>query len=66
MDSLRKPIVLIGLIVLAVILVIVGLYIQLSPGLHSASHAVSFKAIACWAAALACLIAASFARPRAE
>jgi uncharacterized membrane protein len=64
LDSIRKPIVLIGLIVVAVVLVLVGLYFQFNPAMHNAAHVVSYKAIACWAAAVAALVAASFARPR--
>jgi hypothetical protein len=64
LESLRKPIVLIGLIAVAVILVLVGLYFQFNPSMHNAAHVVSYKAIACWAAAVAALIGASFARPR--
>lgn len=62
--SLRSPIVLVGLLVLAVLLVLVGLFIQLNPSLHDPAHAISRKAIFCWAAAVAALIGASFARPR--
>ena len=57
----RSPIVLIGLIVIAVVCVVVGVFYQLGP--HNASHPVSYHAIAFWAAAVAALIAASFARP---
>lgn len=62
--SFRSPLVLIGLIVLAVIFVIVGVYFQVSA--HNPAHPVSYHAIAFWAAAGAALIAASFARPRTE
>lgn len=60
--SLRSPVVLIGLVVLAVILAVVGVYYQVS--VHNPDHPVSYHAIAFWAAAVASLIAASFARPR--
>jgi branched-subunit amino acid permease len=62
--SLRSPIVLIGLLVVAVVLVLVGLLIQLNPSLHDPAHAISRKAVVCWAAAAAALVGASFARPR--
>jgi hypothetical protein len=64
LDSLRKPIVLIGLIALAVVLVLVGVYYQVTS--HNPAHPVSYHAIAFWAGAVAALIAASFARPRSE
>lgn len=64
--TLRSPLVMIGLIALAVLLLVIGIYIQVSPSLHSSAHAVSYKAIGCWAGAVAALIGASFARPRAE
>jgi hypothetical protein len=49
-----------GAVVVAVILAVLGVYFQLS---HTSGHAVSYKAIAVWAAAVAALIAASFLRP---
>ncbi|MDP9325733.1 MAG: YdgA family protein [Candidatus Dormibacteraeota bacterium] len=61
---MRKPVVLIGLIVLAVVLALVGVYYQVTT--HNPGHPVSYHAIAFWAAAVAALIAASFARPRSE
>jgi hypothetical protein len=60
--SLRSPIVLIGLIALALVLTLIGIYFQISP--HNPAHPVSYHAVAFWAAAVAALIAASFARPR--
>jgi hypothetical protein len=64
LESLRKPIVMIGLVVLAAVLVVVGIYYQVSS--HNPAHPVSYHSIAFWAAAVASLIAASFARPRSE
>jgi hypothetical protein len=57
----RSPIVLIGLIVAAAICAVVGVLYQV--GAHNPTHPVSYHAIAFWAAAVAALIAASFARP---
>lgn len=54
----------IGLVVVAAVLVVVGIYYQVSS--HNPAHPVSYHAIAFWAAAVASLIAASFARPRSE
>jgi hypothetical protein len=50
-----------GAFVVAVILALIGVYYQLSP--HTSTHAVSYHALAFWAAAAAALIAASFLRP---
>ncbi len=50
-----------GAVVLAVILAVIGVYYQLSP--HTSTHAVSYHALAFWAAAIAALIGASFLRP---
>jgi hypothetical protein len=63
--SLRSPIVLIALIALAVVLALVGVYFQLSPSKNPA-HPISYHAVAFWAAAVAALIAASFARSRTD
>jgi hypothetical protein len=60
--NLRSPMGMIGAVVVAVVLAVAGVYFQL--GAHNPSHPVSYKAIACWAAAVAALIAASFLRPR--
>lgn len=60
--SMRSPMGMIGAVVLAVVLAVIGVYFQLS--VHNPSHPVSYKAIACWAAAVAALVAASFLRPR--
>ena len=49
-----------GAVVVAVILALIGVYYQLSP--HTSTHAVSYHALAFWAAAAAALIAASFLR----
>ena len=62
MDNLRSPLAMIGAIVVAVILAVVGVYFQLSP--HTSTHVVSYHALAFWAAAVAALIGASFLRPR--
>ncbi len=62
MQNLRTPLAMIGAVVVAVILALIGVYYQLSP--HTSSHAVSYHALAFWAAAVAALIAASFLRPR--
>lgn len=51
-----------GAVVAAVILAVIGVYYQLSP--HTSTHAVSYHALAFWAAAVAALIGASFLRPR--
>jgi hypothetical protein len=51
----------IGAVVVAVILALIGVYYQLAP--HNSAHAVSYHAVAFWAAAVAALIAASFLRP---
>jgi uncharacterized membrane protein len=51
-----------GAVVAAVILAVIGVYYQLSP--HTSTHAVSYHALAFWAAAIAALIGASFLRPR--
>jgi hypothetical protein len=61
MQNLRSPLAMIGAIVLAVIFAVIGVYYQLSP--HNSAHAVSYHALAFWAAAVAALIAASFLRP---
>ncbi len=50
-----------GAVVVAVILAMIGVYYQISP--HTSTHAVSYHALAFWAAAVAALIAASFLRP---
>jgi hypothetical protein len=52
----------IGAVVLAVVLAVIGVYFQLSA--HNPAHPISYKAIACWAAAVAALVGASFLRPR--
>jgi hypothetical protein len=52
----------IGAVVVAVVLAVIGVYFQLSA--HNPAHPVSYKAIACWAAAVAALVGASFLRPR--
>ncbi|HXA42213.1 MAG TPA: hypothetical protein VNV65_04770 [Candidatus Solibacter sp.] len=62
MDNLRSPLAMIGAIVLAVVLAVIGVYYQVSP--HTSTHAVSYHALAFWAAAVAALIGASFLRPR--
>jgi hypothetical protein len=64
--TLKSPLVMIALIAVAVLLVLAGIYIQLSPSMHNSAHVVSYKAIGCWAGAVAALIGASFARPRPE
>jgi uncharacterized membrane protein len=51
-----------GAVVAAVILAVIGVYYQLSP--HTSTHAVSYHALAFWAAAIAALIGASFLRPK--
>jgi hypothetical protein len=51
-----------GTVVAAVILAVIGVYYQLSP--HTSTHAVSYHALAFWAAAIAALIGASFLRPK--
>ena len=60
--NLRSPLGMIGAVVLAVVLALIGVYFQLSS--HNPAHPVSYKAIACWAAAVAALVGASFLRPR--
>jgi len=60
--KLRSPITMLGAVVLAVILAVIGVYYQLSP--HTSTHAVSYHALAFWAAAIAALIGASFLRPK--
>jgi hypothetical protein len=50
-----------GAVVVAVILALIGVYYQISP--HTSTHAVSYHALAFWAAAVAALIASSFLRP---
>ena len=57
--SLRSPMGVIGAVVVAVLLVVLGVYFQLTP--HH--HAVSYKALAVWGAAVVCLVGASFLRP---
>ena len=54
----------IGAVVLAVVLALVGVYYQLSP--HTSTHVVSYHALAFWAAAVAALIGASFLRPKTD
>ncbi|GAC1334878.1 MAG: hypothetical protein NVSMB17_17120 [Candidatus Dormibacteria bacterium] len=62
---IRSPMALISLVVLAVALVILGIAFQL--GIFGPNHhALSNKAIFTWVLAAACLVGASFARPRAE
>jgi cell division protein FtsN len=61
MQNLRSPMAMIGAIVVAVILAVIGVYYQISP--HNSAHAVSYHALAFWAAAVAALIGASFLRP---
>jgi hypothetical protein len=47
-------------VVAAVVLIVIGVYFQLT---HTSGHVISYKALAVWAAAVAALIAASFLRP---
>ena len=58
---MRSPLAMIGAIVVAVLLALLGLYFELTP--HR--HVVSYKALAVWGVAVVFLIGASFARPRA-
>ena len=60
--NLRSPAGVIGAIVVAAVLALIGVYFQLSA--HNPAHPVSYKALAFWAAAVAALIGASFLRPR--
>ena len=62
MDNLRSPLAMIGAIVVAVVLAVVGVLYELRP--HTPGHPVSYHALAFWAAAVAALIAASFLRPK--
>ena len=62
MEKLRSPMGMIGAIVVAALLAIVGVYYQVSS--HNPDHPVSYHALAFWAAAIAALIGASFLRPR--
>ena len=61
--QLRSPMTVILLVVAAAILILVGIAYQLGV-FGPLKHAISYHAIAFWAAAIACLVAASFARPR--
>lgn len=60
--KLRSPLGVIGAIVVAAILGVIGVYYQLSA--HNPAHPVSYHALAFWAAALVALVGASFLRPR--
>ena len=55
--------VMLGLVVLAVLLVVVGVAFQLGMFIPK-HHGISNKAILVWVLAVACLVGASFARPR--
>lgn len=57
--------VLISLVVVAVLLVVLGVAFQLGIFIPK-SHTISNKAIFTWVLAAACLVGASFARPRPE
>jgi hypothetical protein len=59
----RSPIMLLGLVVAAVILVIMGVAFQLGM-FFPKHHAISNHAILAWILAIACLVGASFARPQ--
>jgi len=56
---------LISLVVLAVALIVLGVAFQLGIFIPK-SHAISNKAIFAWVLAGACLVGASFARPRPD
>lgn len=60
---MRSPIMLLGLVVAAVILVIMGVAFQLGM-FFPKHHAISNHAILAWILAVACLVGASFARPQ--
>jgi hypothetical protein len=62
---MRSPMVMLLLIVGAVVLAVLGVAFQLGI-LIPKSHAISNKAIFAWVLAVACLIGASFARPRSD
>gem|GEM_PF-2229836 len=59
----RSPIMLLGLVVAAVILVVMGVAFQLGM-FFPKHHAISNHAILAWILAVACLVGASFARPQ--
>ena len=60
---MRSPIVLLGLVVAAIVLVILGVSFQLGM-FFPKHHAISNHAILAWVLAIACLVGASFARPQ--
>jgi hypothetical protein len=60
---MRNPMVLLGLLVAAVVLVVLGVAFQLGM-FFPKHHAISNHAILAWVLAVACLIGASFARPQ--
>jgi hypothetical protein len=60
---MRSPIVLLGLVVAAVVLLVLGIAFQLGMFIPK-HHTISNHAILAWVLAVACLVGASFARPR--
>jgi hypothetical protein len=60
----RSPLAVLGLVVLAVVLVVLGILFQLGM-FFPKHHTISNHAILAWVLAASCLVAASFARPRA-
>ena len=60
---MRNPMVMLGLVVAAVLLLVLGVAFQLGMFIPK-HHTISNHAILSWVLAAACLVGASFARPQ--